>query len=138
MNYIPEAYKTEFENGIQHPDLYLWDAWSYAENGLIHLYCLAIPRYTLDVMKIDPRERNNFQFHIRHFTSKNDRKEYDRALKQHGIKIHESNYPRGPSNFYPKLFTIFFKSIKSVLFKLFIPSYSFLYTFYALLRTIKT
>ncbi|RZW46890.1 MAG: hypothetical protein EX263_09050, partial [Flavobacteriaceae bacterium] len=72
MNQIPKAYEAKFENGIQHPELYLWDAWSFVENKVMHLYCLAIPRYKSDGSKLDPSERNDFPFHIRHFTSSND------------------------------------------------------------------
>lgn len=72
MNNIPKAYETLFLNGIKHPYLYLWDAWSYCESETLHLYCLAVPRFLFDGSELDPNERNNFPFHIRHFSSKDN------------------------------------------------------------------
>jgi hypothetical protein len=72
MNNIPKAYETLFLNGIKHPYLYLWDAWSYCEDETLHLYCLAVPRFLSDGSELDPNERNNFPFHIRHFSSKDN------------------------------------------------------------------
>lgn len=69
---IPTAHKTKFENGIQHPTLHLWDAWSYIENNTVHLYCLAVSRIKQDGTALKPSERNDFPFHIRHFTSENN------------------------------------------------------------------
>ncbi|MDY7395901.1 hypothetical protein UMM65_11650 [Aureibaculum sp. 2210JD6-5] len=66
---IPPPYNRKFENGIRHPLLYLWDAWSYVEGDMIHLYCLAISRFKPDGTLLQPMERNGFPFHIRHFTS---------------------------------------------------------------------
>ena len=72
MSQIPPAYTIEFENGIRHPLLYLWDAWSYREASTLHLYCLAVSRLKSDGTPLPPIERNDFPFHIRHFTSKNN------------------------------------------------------------------
>ena len=72
MNQIPEAYGKKFENGIRHPYLYLWDSWSYVEENIMHLYCLAISRFKPNGDELEPRERNDFPFHIRHFTSIDD------------------------------------------------------------------
>lgn len=58
-----------FYGGIDHPDLYLWDAWSYTENQRTHLYCLAVSRYKEDGRPLAPSERNQTYFHIRHFVS---------------------------------------------------------------------
>lgn len=66
---IPPANKIEFKNGIAHPLLYLWDAWSYREGVTLHLYCLAVSRFKSDGTPLLPHERNDFPFHIRHFTS---------------------------------------------------------------------
>ena len=66
---IPEPYKTKFKNGINHPELFLWDAWSYLESDRIHLYCLAVSRKKNDGSNLDPNKRNDVPFHIRHFTS---------------------------------------------------------------------
>ena len=69
---IPPPHKTVFKNGIKHPALYLWDAWSYYENNTIHLYCLALNRMKEDGTRLDPSDRNAFPFHMRHFTSKDE------------------------------------------------------------------
>ncbi len=74
MQQIPAAYKDSFENGIRHPELYLWDAWSYIESGTMHLYSLAIPRVDHDGRPLQPKDRDNLPFHIRHFTSENNGK----------------------------------------------------------------
>lgn len=66
---IPPPHGDKFVNGICHPLLYLWDAWSYKEAGVMHLYCLALSRTKPDGTTLQPIERNNYPFHIRHFTS---------------------------------------------------------------------
>ena len=66
---IPPPYTHKFEKGINHPLLYLWDSWSYLEGDVVHLYCLAVSRLKHDGTPLQPIERNNFPFHIRHFTS---------------------------------------------------------------------
>jgi hypothetical protein len=66
---IPEAHETPFIKGIIHPDLWLWDSWCYAEDGLTHLYCLALSRMTVNGDRIRPDCRNQYPFHVRHFTS---------------------------------------------------------------------
>jgi len=72
MNQIPDAYDKKFVGGIRHPYLYLWDSWSYSEDNIMHLYCLAISRLKPNGDELKPDERNNFPFHIRHFTSLDD------------------------------------------------------------------
>lgn len=74
MQSIPSPYKSTFENGIRHPQLYLWDAWSYCENETIHLYCLAVNRLKENGTILDPSLRNDYPFHVRHFTSKDEGK----------------------------------------------------------------
>ncbi len=69
MKNIPKPYGQTFTNGIKHPELFLWDAWSYVEAQTIHLYCLALTRVQSDGTVIPPQERNDVPFHIRHFTS---------------------------------------------------------------------
>jgi len=71
-NQIPDAYGEMFANGIRHPKLYLWDAWSYVEDNIIHLYSLAVSRLKPDGSVLHPNDRNDFPFHIRHFTSSDD------------------------------------------------------------------
>ena len=70
---IPQPFPRPFENGIRHPDLYLWDAWSFVDSGrTIHLYSLAVSRTKADGSPLLPVDRNSFPFHIRHFTSDDD------------------------------------------------------------------
>ncbi|MEM5566687.1 hypothetical protein WNY78_16315 [Psychroserpens sp. AS72] len=69
INQIPDVYGKKFVNGIQHPHLYIWDAWSYVEDDTIHLYSLAVSRLKPDGTELHPNDRNDFPFHIRHFTS---------------------------------------------------------------------
>ena len=69
---IPTAYNTVFTDGIQHPELFLWDAWSYYDQDGIHLYCLAVSRVKEDGTRLNPAERNSFPFHIRHFSSQDE------------------------------------------------------------------
>lgn len=69
---IPKIYNKTFKNGIRHPFLYLWDGWSYCDEDLIHLYCLAVSRTTEDGTALDSSQRNSFPFHIRHFTSRDN------------------------------------------------------------------
>lgn len=66
---IPEAYNLPFTGGIIHPELFLWDAWSYHENSILHLYCLAVSRSKKDGTPLNPAERNSYPFHMRHFSS---------------------------------------------------------------------
>ncbi len=66
---IPTAHPEIFLNGIVHPDLYLWDSWSYFEDGSHHLYCLALSRKRPDGTILESSARNEYPFHIRHFTS---------------------------------------------------------------------
>ena len=58
-----------FEGAIVHPELYLWDSWSYQEQGTMHLYCLAISRNKPNGEALLPAEKDNYPFHIRHFSS---------------------------------------------------------------------
>lgn len=66
---IPKPCAQTFTHGIKHPDLYLWDAWSYAQGDTIHLYCLAVSRRKPDGSPLQPIERNSVPFHMRHFSS---------------------------------------------------------------------
>ncbi|GAB3094226.1 hypothetical protein G8770_01890 [Aestuariicella hydrocarbonica] len=66
---IPPPHQTPFSSGIRHPELYLWDAWSFENEGVLHLYCLAVNRQKPDGSRLLPAERNHYPFHIRHFES---------------------------------------------------------------------
>lgn len=71
-NHIPDAFQEIFVNGIRHPYLYLWDSWSYIEDNITHLYCLAVLRKKPNGDDMNPNERNDYPFHVRHFTSNDD------------------------------------------------------------------
>ena len=58
-----------FTDGIAHPDYFLWDAWSCHFQGELHLYCLALPRRADNGEAVNPDERNNYPFHVHHFSS---------------------------------------------------------------------
>lgn len=66
---VPPPSHHTFRNGISHPDLWLWDSWTAEFNGTIHLYCLAISRINAAGEETRPADRNDYPFHIRHFTS---------------------------------------------------------------------
>lgn len=71
-----ESSELIFEDGINHPDYFLWDAWSYEEAGDHHLYCLAVARVNEDGSLLDPTTRNDVPFHVRHFVSKDQGKSW--------------------------------------------------------------
>lgn len=66
---IPPLHSERFEGAINHPTLVLWDCWSYRENNMLHLYCLAVSRYDANNKLLDPSDRNHRPFHVRHFVS---------------------------------------------------------------------
>lgn len=66
---IPPPLKTPFRGPINHPALYLWDAWSYWEGNELHLYCLALSRTDGLGNTLAPVQRNSWPFHVRHFLS---------------------------------------------------------------------
>ena len=76
MPHIPPSYPKKFENGINHPHLFLWDSWSYVEENVIHLYSLAISRLKADGTPLPSGERNSFPFHFRHFSSEDNGKSW--------------------------------------------------------------
>lgn len=66
---VPAPYDKPFVDGIDHPSLYLWDAWSFEQEEETHLLCLAISRFDGEGEVISPDSRNLRRFHIRHFLS---------------------------------------------------------------------
>ena len=66
---IPPAHAGTFKRHIVHPDLWLWDSWSYTDESGWHLYSLALSRQDMGGRAITPSQRNDFPFHIRHFFS---------------------------------------------------------------------
>ena len=68
--YIHPKSPETFTNGIRHPDLHLWDAWSFVgDDDVLHLYSLAVPHARPDGTPITGPERNDTPFHVRHFSS---------------------------------------------------------------------
>ena len=67
---VPPPSTMRFENGIAHPDLWLWDSWTAEQDGTLHLYTLAISRTDASGAPTLPENRNDYPFHIRHFTSR--------------------------------------------------------------------
>lgn len=65
----PEPSPLLFEDGITHPELWLWDSWTCWQDKQLNLFCLALSRHTTDGRPILPQDRNLYPFHIRHFTS---------------------------------------------------------------------
>lgn len=66
---FPAPYPKTFAGAIQHPDLLLWDSWVMHVEGKDYLYCLALARRDHDGSPITPAQRNDYQFHFRHFES---------------------------------------------------------------------
>lgn len=66
---VPPPSALQFEQGISHPDLWLWDSWTAEAGGTLHLYSLALSRTGTEGRPITPDDRNAYPFHIRHFTS---------------------------------------------------------------------
>jgi hypothetical protein len=67
-----------FEGGISHPDIFIWDSWSYKnKNGDIHLYTLAQSRNALASSGVDIQtERDHLPHHHRLFVSQDDGKSW--------------------------------------------------------------
>ncbi|GHA19125.1 hypothetical protein GCM10008090_31130 [Arenicella chitinivorans] len=66
---VQQGAASVFYDGIEHPDYFLWDAWSYEQDGILHLYSLAVERILKNGVRLQPHERNNVPFHVRHFSS---------------------------------------------------------------------
>ncbi|AXE64002.1 hypothetical protein HPO_05917 [Hyphomonas polymorpha PS728] len=66
---VPPPSSLLFENGISHPDLWLWDSWTAETGGITHLYCLALSRKDIEGRPVLHEDRNDYPFHIRHFSS---------------------------------------------------------------------
>lgn len=58
--YIP--YPVPFKKEINHPNLYLWDNWGFADEGLLHVYSMAADKKL-------PKSERHFHAHWRHFVS---------------------------------------------------------------------
>ena len=69
---IPAPTAQTFTGGIDHPLLWLWDSWTCTDDSGLHLYCLALAKINCQGEAIEPPDRNNYPFHIRHFLSKDE------------------------------------------------------------------
>lgn len=67
---IPSPALGPFRNGIRHPDLWLWDAWTVDRGDTLALFTLALARRNRKGEPIRPSERNDYPFHIRRFESR--------------------------------------------------------------------
>ena len=68
---VPPRSTVIFTDGITHPDLWLWDAWTCTIGSTISLFTLAIARTDALGRETSPALRNEYPFHIRRFTSQN-------------------------------------------------------------------
>lgn len=67
---IPPPSPGLFRHGINHPDLWLWDAWTVAAGDALTLFTLALARQNNKGDPITPGDRNNYPFHVRQFDSR--------------------------------------------------------------------
>lgn len=86
---IPHPVDLEFNRSIAHPDLWLWDTWTCAEEQNLHLYCLAVAKQ-FNGRPTLPSDRNLYQFHIRHFLSEDD----GQTWQDRGVFLECSNSAR--------------------------------------------
>ena len=66
---IPPPSPGLFRHGINHPDLWLWDAWTVQSGGALSLFTLALARRNNKGEPITPADRNDYPFHVRQFHS---------------------------------------------------------------------
>ena len=66
---VPPLAGTTFQDGIDHPALWLWDAWTHEHAGTLHLFTLAVARRDLAGLPITPATRDAYPFHVRRFAS---------------------------------------------------------------------
>ena len=66
---IPGPATTPFTDGIVHPDLLLWDSWTYEYEGTLALFCLAVARRDRRGRLVTAANRDDYPFHVRRFTS---------------------------------------------------------------------
>lgn len=66
---VPPPHSQPFHGSIQHPDLWLWDSWTYTHQGEITLFCLALAKTNRAGAPILPGDRNDYPFHVRRFSS---------------------------------------------------------------------
>ncbi len=64
---IPSPCEEAFLGNINHPELFLWDAWSLDLGDEIRLFSLAVNRNLADGSPLYPHLRNQVPFHVRQF-----------------------------------------------------------------------
>lgn len=66
---IPPPSPGLYRHGINHPDLWLWDAWTVESGGALSLFTLALARRNSRGDAVTPADRNDYPFHVRRFQS---------------------------------------------------------------------
>jgi hypothetical protein len=66
---IPPPSKILFRHGVDHPDLWLWDAWTVEDGDTLTLFTLALARQNAKGEPVTPADRNDYPFHVRRFAS---------------------------------------------------------------------
>lgn len=90
---IPPAASRPFSGGIKHPDLWLWDAWTYWHDGDLHLFCLALAKVDANGRPITPGDRNDYPFHIREFLSQDE----GASWRDLGVYLQPDETPGSPT-----------------------------------------
>lgn len=67
---IPPPAPGLFRHGINHPELWLWDAWTVSSADTLTLFSLSLARQNMKGAAIAPGARNDYPFHVRRFTSR--------------------------------------------------------------------
>ena len=80
---VPPPHQGLLEDGIDHPDLWLWDAWTYEREGTLVLFTLAIARTDARGVPTSPATRNDYPFHVREFRSEDG----GRSWRDHGAYL---------------------------------------------------
>ena len=66
---VPPPAREPFQNGIDHRDLLLWDAWTEERGETLSLYTLAVARVAADGTLVTAANRDRYPFHVRRFVS---------------------------------------------------------------------
>lgn len=90
---IPPPRPEPFRDGIQHPDLWLWDAWTFRHGESLDLFSLALARVNRDGAPVTPAERNDYPFHVRRFRSADQ----GRTWRDLGADLQPSEIPGSPT-----------------------------------------
>ncbi|MCQ8184624.1 hypothetical protein [Parvularcula maris] len=91
---VPPPSRELFREGIKHPKLWLWDAWTYQDREELHLFTLALSRLNAEGAPIRPSQRNDYPFHVRRFVSKDE----GRSWQDLGAYLQPSDDPASVSH----------------------------------------